>query len=142
MIDVVDAMVALVEPTPGVARDGKAAAPYSYQPNTVYGWVDAHSQAIVGTGEEGGWGEIEERFSVRIVFVADNAGEEAAHERDRSVSEALDKKADEYLKALTRNQAGVPWDTLTAVVADHDFVRQLELRGISILASGYRLRRG
>lgn len=134
MIDLVDALVELLEPKARTTAkiDRSAAQPLDYEANTLYAWIESGQHVSVGTGE------VEERFTIRTVYVADNAGETSAKKRLREVSEALDAKAVRYLDRIRdREQAG-PWGNLSGTV-DHDFIRQLEVRGVSVVVAGWRL---
>lgn len=142
MIDVIDALVELLEPAgPGriLDVDDSAAQPNEWKPNTLYGFPVADRFEQAGTGAIDRAGEIIERFEIRLVLTAPNPGEEPSGGRDRDVSLKLDSKADEYLTAIVTHETGQAWDNLTATV-DHDWLRQFEIRGVSLVCSGYRFR--
>lgn len=139
IVELVDAIREILEPRGvGLAHDDSCAQPAAIEPNKLYAWPLSHSISSVGTGEIGGLHELREDFSIRAVFAIPNPGEEAEQKRDRDVSILLDEKAASYVGAILAHAQVPPWDNLTPTV-DHDFLRQFEIRGVSIVATGYRL---
>lgn len=140
MIDLIDALREILEePGSTVAIDDSCALPAEIKPNTLYAFPVSNRIESIGTGEVGGTHELREDFSIRAVFAVPNPGEEAGQVRERDVSVLLDAKGEQYLAAIMAHAQTPPWDNLTASV-DHDFLRQFEIRGVSIVATGYRLR--
>lgn len=140
MLDLIDALIGLLEPDPQARRvDDSGSQPNEWAPETLYVYPTAEQWVRVGTGSVDSIGEIEQRFSIRIVYTAPNYTEEPTGKRSREVTLALEAKVEQYLSAILTRDGLPPWDNLTTVV-DHDFLRQFAVRGISIVASGYRLR--
>lgn len=134
MIDVVDALVALVKPLDGgLTYDDTLAAPFEWQPDTVYAWAETVIHRPAGTGE------VREEFEVMLVRTVPNEGEEAQLRRSRAVSVALAKWRSDVLD-LIREYANVPpWSGGNIVGrSDEDFLRQLEIRGVGVMVGGYR----
>ena len=141
ILDVVDALRDLLEPpfddersVNGVLIDRTCSQPNADTvANTIYAWEAARAEVPIGTGE------VRQNFAVTLLYVVDNVGE-AAGERDRSVSEALDAKTDEYMKLIRLHAHVPPWDSGNVqATSDADFVRQFEVRGVAIRVTGYRL---
>lgn len=150
MLDVVDGIRDLLEPPDphesgksvnGVLIDRSCAEPLGdAQPNTVYAWEEASREKPIGTGE------VQQDFEIVVLYVADGAGEVAAAQRSREVSEALDAKRVEYMR-LVRTFANIGFgDELgrgnIQATADADALRQFATRGIAIRVTGYRLMTG
>lgn len=144
MIPVVDAIRDLCEPPDqaddtrsiaGVLIDRTCAQPIGdAQPNTIYAWEAACRERPIGTGE------VQQDFEVTVLYIVDGKGEEGVLQRSREVSEALDERRAAYMK-LVRDFANIPpWDSGNIqATSDADFIRQLEVRGIAIRVTGYRL---
>lgn len=147
MIDVIDGVRDLLEPpddlnegfsTNGVAIDRSCAEPIGdATPNTVYAWEEACREKPIGTGE------VEQDFEIVVLYVADGAGELAALQRSRDVSEALDAKRNGYMK-LVRLNANIGFGDQSGrgniqATADADALRQFATRGIAIRITGYRI---
>lgn len=140
MIEICDALRELLEPKgSGVEHDDSGSQPNDYVENTLYAWPNSHRLSLAGTGDVDGGGEWRESFVIRAVYTVPNVGEESSGKRDREVTLALDQKAASWQKKLARAESlpGV-WDSIEFTI-DHDFVRQLSLRGISVLLTGYRM---
>ena len=144
MIEIGDALIELLEPS-GASRtvevDDSFAAPNDFAENTLYAFPTTHSFERVGTGAADGlgWGEVQERFAIRIVYATKNTAEEPQGTRERDVTVTLEAKAEEYVDKILRSQTGDQWDNL-AVIVDHDFLRQFAIRGVSLVVSGYKFR--
>lgn len=147
MIEVIDGVRDLLEPpdalndgfsTNGVKVDRSCAEPLGdAQPNTVYAWEEACREKPIGTGE------VEQAFEIVVLYCVDGAGEVAAAQRSRDVSEALDTKRAEYMK-LVRLNANMPFGDGSGrgniqATADADALRQFATRGIAIRITGYRI---
>lgn len=149
MIDVIDGIRDLFEPPDpleegkslgGVTIDRSCAEPIGdAQPNTVYAWEEACREIPIGTGE------VRQDFEVVVLYAADGAGELAAGQRSRDVSEALDVKRSVYMK-LVRDFANIGFgsDDPTGrgniqATSDADALRQFATRGIAIRVTGWRL---
>lgn len=142
MIEIVDALRELVEPSDpvrdgyalsGIMVDRTASRPFDFEPNTLYAWEETSTHVSIGTGE------VREDFAVLLVFVAASRGEESLYARDREVSEALDERRTSYMNALRHSagRAGL-WDYVLGTSLP-DYLRQFEIRGVAVRASGYRL---
>jgi hypothetical protein len=139
VLDVTDALLALLEPAPStVVKDDTAERPFEWVANTLYAYpvTDVHVDP-----ETGAVPTVRENFTVEMVFVADHAGEEAKRERDRDVSVLLDAKAHAYADILARNStrgAGRPWDYARVASVDWDRLRQIDVRGVAVRITGWR----
>lgn len=142
MIDLCDALRELLEPASQdrtVSVDDSCSQPNEWSPNTLYVFPVAHRYVRIGTGGVGVIGEVREDFTIRAVYAHSNPQEEPTGVRDREVTAALEARFEDYVLKILTNEAGQLWDNLTPTV-DHDFLRQFEVRGVSIVAEGYRIR--
>jgi hypothetical protein len=131
VIDVLDGLRAM-EGDPTVAIDDSGQRPEFFRPRTLYAWIE--TQELVGA--EAGPGQ-QERFSVTLVYVAENEGEEAQQQRSSDVTDELSTKRDDYLAWIRAHEATPVWDHV-AGDADMDFVRTFEGRAVAVRADGYR----
>ena len=153
MIDVVDGLRNLLEPTPattGVTLHNNAAAPLQSEMDFSAGskhlWVymveDTHELAGVGTPPEE-----REVFEVHAMFVIDDTGEREQGARLRTISIELDTKTHAYTAIIAANRskylAGTPapWANLATSVSSLEDYRGLDARGFVLRITGYRLRK-
>lgn len=144
MNDLIDALVALVEPTPAASLniDTSCAAPIDPQGyfNTdttdktaslyAYPTADAHNLSGASPCDR-------EDFTVTLLYVVDDRGEIDNMLRDRAVSDLLDGKAHDYLDVIRHNRNVGPWQHIQGAL-DYDEVLRLDVRGIAVRVSGYR----
>lgn len=142
MIEVVDALRELVEPTDpvdethslyGTKLDRAAARPFEWEADTFYAFEESSAHVSIGTGE------VREDFTIFLVYCAGGNGEESLLKRSRETSEALDERRTRYMDAL-RHSAGRPG--LWAYVLGSslpEYLRQFEIRGVAVRAVGYRV---
>lgn len=131
MIDVLDALRAM-ETDPSVEVDASGQRPEFFRPRAFYAWLDREERRSV----EAGPGEREE-FTVTLVYVAENQGEEAQLQRQADVTDELSSKRDGYLAWIRDHEATPTWDHV-AGDSDMDFVRTFEGRAVAVRADGYR----
>ena len=150
MLDVVDAILNLVEPggvlnadtsrrvaTSEVVVDHNGAEPFTtWDPNALYGYIvtDTHRPPDFADRED---------FVVEIVRVADSTAEETQQRRLRDVSEQLDDSAHDYAGILDQNRSrgtGRPWDYITVASIDWDRLRRINERAVAIRITGWRYR--
>lgn len=142
MIEVIDALLELVEPTDpvdatvsqnGLKIDRTASAPFEFEGPAVYAWEESSQQFPVGTGE------VREEFVIMLVVTEQNPMETGTGRRSRAVSEALDKVRERWLKAIrsATTREGL-WGQMVGGT-DADFLRQLGVRGLAVRASGWRM---
>ena len=152
MIDVVDALRNLLEPTPtttGVTLHNSAAAPLQSEVDFSAGskhlWVymveDTHELAGVGTPPEE-----REVFEVHAMFVIDDTGERESGERKRAISVELDTKTHAYTAVIAANRSRrvanvTVWDHVASSVSSLEDYRGLDARGFVLRITGYRLRK-
>lgn len=142
MLDVIDALRALLEPSPStVTKDDTLERPFDWKANTLYLYpvLDMHVDPESGVPPS-----VRENFTLEAVYVADSLGEESRKERNRAVSVALDAKAHAYADILAQNstRAGStrPWDYIRVASVDWDRLRQLDVRGVAVRITGWRYR--
>jgi len=142
MIEVLDAVLELLEPDgSGVRRDHSAAPPFDYQPKTLYGWVSDDTQDIFSTGVPQPC--VQENFELSLIYSGVDDADQAARLKSRALSVELDTKAAAYAAAISANRSRyangtpAPWQHLTARI-DHDLVADRDVRGIGMRVRGYR----
>ncbi len=152
MLDVVDGLRNLLEPTPattGVTLHNNAAAPLQSEMDFSAGskhlWVymveDTHELAGVGTPPEE-----REVFEIHAMFVIDDTGERESGERLRTISVELDTKTHAYTAVIAANRSRrvanvTVWDHVASSVSSLEDYRGLDARGFVLRITGYRLRR-
>jgi hypothetical protein len=142
VIDVLDAVLALLEPDGSdVRRDDSAAEPFDYQPKTLYGWVSDDSHDVFGTGIPQPC--VQENFEISLIYSGADDADQTARLKSRALSKELDAKAAAYAAAVNANRSRyangtpAPWQDLNARV-DHDLVVDRDVRGIGMRVRGYR----
>jgi hypothetical protein len=142
--DLIDALVALVEPTPAatLAIDHTCAEPID--PTGYFNQVTTDTLATLycypssrDVHEPVGSPCDRELFEVTLLYVVDDEGEQQSQQRSRAVSDELDAKAHAYLGVVRDNRSTTVWSHITGAV-DYDEVRRLQVRGIAVRVSGYR----
>jgi hypothetical protein len=152
LLDLIDALRNLLEPTPGatgVTVHDNAAAPLQNELDISNGekhlWVylteDTHELAGVGTPPEE-----REVFTLEALFVVDDTGEREAGQRLRTISTELDTKVHDYTEIIASNRSRrvnnvTVWDHLASSVSSLEDYRGLDARGFVLRITGYRLRR-
>ncbi len=153
MLDVVDGLRNLLEPTPGttgVTLHDNAAAPLQAELDISNGskhlWVylveDTHELSGVGTPPEE-----REVFAIDAMFVIDDTGEREQGVRLRTISIELDTKTHAYTAIIAANRskyltgAPAPWANLATSVSSLEDYRGLDARGFVLRITGYRLRK-
>jgi hypothetical protein len=150
MIDVVDGIRELLEPASidpavsvnGVKLDDTGAMPFEFEAETLYVVAQTDQRTLAETIRETSDGSTEgveqQNFSIVALYVVSGEGENSQGRRSRNVTLALDQKADDYCRLVRSHRTnGDLWHHLQAAV-DHDFVRQLQIRGIAVRLTGYR----
>jgi hypothetical protein len=133
MIVVLDALRELLKQyDPAIDFDDAMSQPYEWRENTVYSWAETVDDVPIGTGE------VRTDFEILMVYAVGNEGEEAISERSRDVSVKLDTARQAWMDLIRANANAGPWSNLRAR-AEQDFLRQLEVRGVGIRISGYRI---
>ncbi|MBA2439579.1 MAG: hypothetical protein H0V50_02765 [Thermoleophilaceae bacterium] len=134
MNDIVTFIRETLEPDGQADLDETAAEPFDWLPNTLYAYL---LPMVIHEPFESG-PSVYERFSARIVYVADDEGEAAGRRRSADVSDLLDQKRSAYLDALRRAMSAPPhWSFASArEVAAPD---TLQTRAVSLQLSGYRI---
>lgn len=134
VLAVVDEVALLFEPN-AAKRDGKAARPVEYLPDTLYVWARTERFATEGDGSLD-----DERFALRVAWLTDASHEVAAGERNRATSEAIHAKV-EALAALVRaNRTGSSYEQLAAEGIDYESAITHAARGFYMDLNGYQLR--
>jgi len=139
VLDIIDAILELLEPDPTVVgKDTTAERPFDWAPNTLYVYpvLDIHAD-----GDMGDPPSIRENFTVDAIYVADGQGEEATRTRSRDVSLELDAKAHAYadiLAAARFRGPGRPWEDARVTSVDWDRLRQIDVRGVAVRITGWR----
>jgi hypothetical protein len=166
VLDIVDALAALLEPwpvTPGPATDAagsrtvkansgvvvdlNAAEPVIWRAGTLYLFEELRDHRLAGVGNPP---EVHEHFGLRAILALDAKDEEAAQLRRRDVSALVDTKTEAYLAAIAAHRsiygAGhpsvgqpTPWAHLAAA-SDADSLRTFQVRGVALRINGYRIR--
>lgn len=153
MIDIVDGLRNLLEPTPGttgVILHDNASAPLNAELDISNGakhlWVylvdDTHELSGVGTPPEE-----REVFEVNALFVIDDTGEREQGARLRTISIELDTKTHAYTAIIAANRSKyltgtpAPWAHLATSVSSLEDYRGLDARGFVLRITGYRLRK-
>lgn len=152
MLDLVDALRNLLEPTPGttgVTLHDNAAAPLNAELDISNGskhlWVyaveDTHELSGVGTPPEE-----REVFEIHAMFVIDDTGEREAGARLRAISIELDTKTHAYAAIVAANRSRrvgsvTVWDHIASSVSSLEDYRGLDARGFVLRIIGYRLRK-
>lgn len=136
MLDVVDGIRELLEDGSDatVSTDDSGERPYDWTPWTLYVWEESSAHTSIGTGE------VREDFVVVAAIAVPNDGEESVGVRSRAVTERLDAKRNQYLDAIRRHTDVGPWrDGYLAGASVPDYLRQLDLRGIAVRVTGWRI---
>ena len=137
MIEILDALRALLEPDPTpdprvVALDEANAKPLKSLPLTLYLWVTQVSETGIESGPTA-----RQDFVIDLVLTGPDAGEEPALERDPVVSSFLDTRRAGYLAAIRSNQRTSLWGSLRAASATAPAT--LQQRSTALRLSGYRI---
>ena len=123
-----------LEPTGQADIDETFAEPFDWRPNTLYAYflpVTVHEPFESGPS-------VMERFTARVVYVLDDAGEAAARVRNADVSTAADVKRTAYLNVIRTLRAAPPyWDFATA--REVPAPATLSTRAVSLQVTGYRV---
>lgn len=141
MLEVVEALRALLEPDPDLVDD-TGEMPFTWEPDTLYVFEDESSWSRLDTG-----GMMREDFAIMAVYVRP-ADEAPLARRDRGVTETLDARRVRYLTAIAENpsmpaSSGDPddpplWSHIMGASLPR-YLRELEVRGIAVRVVGYRL---
>lgn len=134
MNEVLDFLRSSLEPDREAELDDTAAEPLEWTANTLYAYilpVTTHEPFESGPS-------VLERFSARIVYVADDGGESAQRERSRDVSDLLDAKRTRYLDTLRELMSAPPFWAFAAA-AETSAPDTLLTRAVSIRLNGYRI---
>lgn len=139
MNDLIDALVALLEPDPSdrPTIDGSCAPPIEYEPNTLYAYPSGRE---FHTPEGPPCERVD--FEVTVLYLAPDDGELDEKQRDRAVSDAMADKAEDYMAVINANRSQGPnheprpWLHLVGAI-DYDRIHALQVRGIAIIVSGY-----
>lgn len=136
LIDVVDKMRAIIEPTPedGLVIDTTCAEPLLIEARRVYAFDVQQALRSIETGPPS-----QETFAVLVVYVHALSDEEPLQERQRAVTLALSERRDAWVTRLLEQEANEVWQALTSVRAEYDYIRTLGVRGIAVRAEGYRV---
>lgn len=152
MLDVLDALLTLVEPggtvdastslrtsTSGTVVDHVGARPFGVDldPDRLYGWLvqDRHAEVF----EAGDPPSYREEFGFTLMYVAET-DEQARSRRSRAVSEVLDARAHSYLGLVAANPVrdGL-WTDLWGEL-DPSAVLGFSVRGFALRMNGWRYR--
>lgn len=152
MLDVLDAVLNLLEPggavdpetslraaTSGTTVDHTGARPYQveFAPDTLYAWPGPDRHRVVELGDPP---SEREEFTLELLYVATSSSEQAKSRRLRSVSEAVDTRAHEYMARVAANKAprtGLPWSELGGEI-NPDTIRGFNVRGVGLRLTGWR----
>lgn len=131
MIELLDAIRDFL--AEGGASDDSGEQPYDWKVNTLYVWEESSVQRPIGAE-----GEVREDFVI-MAAIAEATGEEAFGQRERATTVALDAKRTRMLDLIRTNSSiAGQWDHIEGASLP-SFLRQLELRGIAVRISGYRI---
>lgn len=134
VLSVVDEVALLFEPDAS-KRDGTAARPVEYAPDMLYAW--ARTERFVTEGD----GSLDdERFALRVAWLADASHEVAAGERSRAISEAIHGKADALAALVRGHRTGASYEWLAVDGFDYESAITHNARGFYCDLSGYQLR--
>lgn len=134
MNEVLDFLRSSLEPDQEAELDDTAAEPLEWTANTLYAYLlPATTHEPFESGPS-----VLERFSARIVYVADDGGESARRERSRDVSDLLDAKRTRYLDTLRGLMSAPPFWAFAAA-AETSAPDTLLTRAVSIRLNGYRI---
>lgn len=145
MNDIIDALIALLEPSPAATLmiDRTCAPPidptgYFNKAGGVDYTASMYAYPTADDHRLDGASPCDvEYFEVTVLYVVDDEGEQDAEQRTRDVSDALDTKGHDYLALVRANRNIGPWDHLQGRI-DYGAVARLEVRGIAIVLTGYR----
>lgn len=133
MLDVIDGLRDLLSDRLDIETDDTGDRPYDWTAGVLYVWEESSGQISIGTGE------VREEFVV-MAAIASPSGEEAAGQKLREVTETLDGYRDVFLTRIRLNSNIGPWASGTIIGASvPSYLRQLDLRGIAVRISGYRI---
>jgi hypothetical protein len=133
MLDVIDGLRDLLSDRLDIETDDTGDRPYDWTAGVLYVWEESSGQISIGTGE------VREEFVV-MAAIASPSGEEAAGQKLREVTETLDGYRDTFLTRIRLNSNIGPWASGTIIGASvPNYLRQLDLRGIAVRISGYRI---
>lgn len=133
MLDVIDYLRELLVDGTDLDADDTAERPFDWKTGTLYVFEETSSRTPIGPVE------VREDFIV-IAAIATNSGEEAVGQRSRAVTETLYAHRDRMLELVRMNPNVGPWaDGNIQGASLPAYLRQLDLRGIAIRVSGYRL---
>lgn len=150
MLDVVDAIRNLLEPTPGaVTVHDNAAAPLDAEVDIaaneqhLWVWLVEDTHELSGAGNPP---EEREVFEIDAMYITVDSGEREQGKRLRSVSQSLDTKLHAYTALIAANRSRyangtrAPWDHLATSVSSLEDYRGLDARGFVLRITGYRNR--
>ena len=133
MIELLDEIRLFLVDDTGLSSDDTAEQPYEWVPGTLYVWEESSIQRPIGAG-----GEVREDF-VLMAAIAEATGEESFGRRERATSVALDAHRSRMLGLIRRHSSvDGQWDHIEGASVP-SFLRQLDLRGVAVRISGYRL---
>lgn len=132
MIELLDALRVFLVDESGLPSDDTAEQPFDFTAGTLYVWEESSVQRPIDTGG------VREDFVI-MAAIPERTSEEALGKRSRETSLALDAHRNRMLY-LIRHHASVAgfWDHIEGASVP-SFLRQLELRGIAVRISGYRI---
>lgn len=133
MLDLIDGLRELLTDGTELDSDDTAERPFDWKTGTLYVFEETSSRTPIGPSE------VREDFVI-IAAIATNSGEEAAGQRSREVTETLYAHRDMFLERIRLNPNVGPWqDGNIQGSSLPAYLRQLDLRGIAVRISGYRL---
>lgn len=133
MLELIDALRDVLRDGLGIAVDESGERPYDWTPETLYVWEESSAWTSIGTGEK------REDFVV-MAAIAEATGEEAAGQRSRETTVALYGYRDAFLEAIRTHANTGPWaDGNIEGASVPAYLRQLDVRGVAVRISGYRL---
>lgn len=134
MNEIIDFLAAILEPDDQVDLDKTAAEPFDWEPDRLYAWMlpqTTHEPFETGPS-------VIERFTARIVYVANDQGEDAARRRSRDVSDELDDRRARYLDILRERMSAPPYWAFASAREDLPPTTLLT-RAVSLRLTGYRI---
>ncbi len=134
MIDLLDALRYLLSDGTDLATDDTCERPYEWKPDTLYVWEESSNHEPFESGPV-----VRENFVI-VAAIAERTNEEARGERSRETTEALYGHRDRMLDLIRLNRSVGLWeDGHLRAESVPGYLRQLEIRGIALRITGYRL---